>query len=91
MLKGKKKFKYYIGPKNALSQKYFNSTYSENIRKNLNQTNENISIDESIQKKIQNRIHVLKENILKSMNLTNNNYTKNIYNIKMKNQMKIIV
>ena len=51
MLKGKKKFKYYIGPKNALSQKYFNSTYSENIRKNLNQTNEDISIDESIQKK----------------------------------------
>ena len=80
MLKGKKKFKYYIGPKNALSQKYFNSTYSENIRKNLNQTNEDISINESIQKKIQNRIHVLKENILKSMNLTNNNYTKNTYN-----------
>ena len=72
MIKNNKKFKYYIGPKNALSQKYFNSTYSENIKKNLNKTNEDIFIDESIQKKIQNRIHILKENILKNMNLTNN-------------------
>ena len=84
MIKSKKKFKYYIGPKNALSQKYFNSTYSENIKKNLNQTNEDISIDESVQKKIQNRIHILKENILKSMNLTNNFNIQNTDNNEYK-------
>ena len=68
----------------ALSQKYFNSTYSENIKKNLNQTNEDISIDESVQKKIQNRIHILKENILKSMNLTNNFNIQNTDNNEYK-------
>ena len=72
--KNKKKIKYYFGPKNSLSQKYFNSTFSENIKKDINQTNEDISSDENMQKKIQNRLHILKDNILKNLNL---NYTNN--------------
>ena len=95
IFKSKKKLQYYIGPKNVLSQKYFNSTYSENYKKNLSQTNEDISIDENIQKIIQNRIHILKDNILKSMNLTNNNYIQktdnNISEINKENNLNSFI
>ena len=66
--------------KNTLSQKYFYSTFTENNVKNFNKTNEDISIVENNHKQIINRISLLKETIIKSMNDKNKNHktTKNI-------------
>ena len=66
--------------KNIINQhhKCFYSTFTENNLKNLSQTNEDISFDETNNKKIINRISLLKESIIKSM--TNKNYNQSIKN-----------
>ena len=63
---------------NTLSQKYFYSTFTENNLRNLNKTNEDSSsIEQNNQKKIINRISLLKDSIIKSLNKKNKNNQTN--------------
>ena len=63
---------------NTLSQKYFYSTFTENNLRNLNKTNEDTSpIEQNNQKKIINRISLLKDSIIKSLNKKNKNAQTN--------------
>ena len=63
---------------NTLSQKYFYSTFTENNLRNLNKTNEDSSlIEQNNQKKIINRISLLKNSIIKSLNKKNKNNQTN--------------
>ena len=71
--------------KNISNHKYFYSTFTENNLKNLSQTNDEISLDDNNNNKnnnnkIINRISLLKESIIKSMNNKNKNHrtSKNI-------------
>ena len=72
-----------ISRKNILGHKYFYSTFTENNLKNLSQTNDDISFEENNNKKIINRISLLKESIIKSM--TN----KNKYSLGNKNRVEM--
>ena len=63
---------------NTLSQKYFYSTFTENNLRKLNKTNEDSSsIEQNNQKKIINRISLLKDSIIKSLNKKNKNNQTN--------------
>ena len=85
--KNKKKIKYYVGPKNILSHKYFNSTYTENHKRNISHPNDEISIDDNCGKKFKNKIDSLKESILKNINHNIiNNIQKTDNNISMKSK-----
>ena len=84
--KNRKKIKYYVVPKNELSHKYFNSTYSENKR-NISQANDEISMDDNCGKKFKNKIDSLKESIVKNINHNIiNNIQKTDNNISMKSK-----
>ena len=85
--KNTKKFKHYFVKQNALSQKYFNSTYSENNQRNINHTNNDIFIDNINEKKLENKINFLKESILKNINQNIiNNIQKTENNISLKSK-----
>jgi 5'-AMP-activated protein kinase catalytic alpha subunit len=70
--KHKAKMSNKIKSKNVLSQQIFNSTYTENYnKKNLIQVNNDISHEEDIPKKLDNKLMVLKKYILKNRNIYN--------------------